>query len=155
MADTIKFISDRDTYGWLSNFHYAPFKYNGRTWKTVEHAYQAAKNGYQEPWLSRIANAKGPHEAKKLGREVSPLLKNWDHVRLDIMTKLVQAKFAAHEDLTEQLLATGEARIEEDAYWDSFWGTGRNGKGRNEMGKILMQLREKLRTSIWSTTHAD
>lgn len=149
MPETIKFITNREEYGWLSNFHYAPFRYNGRTWKTVEHAYQAAKNGYQEPWLSKIAKAKGPHEAKKLGQKVAPLLKDWDRRRVDIMTQLVSAKFMTHQELTDRLLETGNARIEEDAYWDSFWGTGRNGKGRNEMGKILMRLREKLRTSIW------
>jgi len=149
MPEVIGFISNREEYGWLSNFYYAPFRYNGLTWKTVEHAYQAAKNGFKEPWLSKIANASGPHEAKKLGRKVSPLLKDWDRRKVDIMAQLVSAKFMTHQELEDKLLATGNAKLEEDAYWDSFWGTGRNGKGRNEMGKILMRLREKLRTSIW------
>ena len=38
---------------------------------------------------------------------------------------------------------------------DSFWGTGEDGKGRNELGKALMRLRDKLRGPECDTDHRD
>lgn len=144
MDDTIRFISDRKSYGWLSNFHVAPFEFAGHYWKTVEHAFQAAKNCYQEPMLSKIKNAETPGEAKKLGQQVA-LRADWEDVKLAFMANIVLAKFCAHPDLALRLVDTGDVPIEEDAKWDRYWGTGKmgpGGTGENNMGKILMQTRE-------------
>ena len=51
------------------------------------------------------------------------------------------AKFA-DEGLRAALLNTGDAIIEEAAPYDGKWGTGRNGKGLNLLGKCLMEVRE-------------
>jgi len=144
MENTIKFISDRQNYGWMSNFHRAPFEASGHTWPTVEHAFQAAKNYNQDPMCTKIREAKTPGEAKKLGRQVE-LRPDWEDTKVDVMHYLVLAKFCTHLDLARKLLDTGDALIEEDSKWDSFWGTGPKGTGRNEMGKILMNTRKVLR----------
>jgi len=41
-------------------------------------------------------------------------------------------------------LATGNNDIVEDNPNDSFWGNGKDGKGENQMGKILMIIRSEL-----------
>ena len=51
------------------------------------------------------------------------------------------AKFA-DEGLRAALLNTRDAIIEEAAPYDGKWGTGRNGKGLNLLGKCLMEVRE-------------
>jgi len=143
MDDTIRFISDRDTYGWMSNFHHAPFQFNGHLWPTVEHAFQAAKNFYMEPACTQIREAKTPGEAKRLGRNVT-LRPDWEEVKVDYMASIVLAKFCAHPNLALKLSDTGDVPIEEDAKWDSYWGTGKvgpGGSGDNHMGRILMSTR--------------
>jgi len=146
MPTTISFIT-QSQYEWMSNFHQAPFIYEGKSWYTVEHAFQAAKVNFFGEWAKKIRVAATPTEAKHLGRKC-PLRKDWELVKVDIMRSLVQAKLKAHPELQDKLLATKNAHIEEDSAWDKFWGTGKSGpggKGKNMMGKLLMELRESLR----------
>ena len=61
------------------------------------------------------------------------------------MREVVLAKFTQHEDLRMLLLATGEAKLIEHTANDDYWGDGGDGKGRNMLGQILMELRAQLR----------
>lgn len=61
------------------------------------------------------------------------------------MTELARAKAAQNEDVREMLLKTGTKRIVENSPWDDFWGIGPNGDGQNQVGKILMQVRDELK----------
>ncbi|HEX2549583.1 MAG TPA: NADAR domain-containing protein, partial [Gammaproteobacteria bacterium] len=45
------------------------------------------------------------------------------------------------------LFSTGDEEIAEDSPTDSFWGLGPDGGGQNNLGKILMQVRQVLRTT--------
>ena len=57
----------------------------------------------------------------------------------------IRATFSQNEDLKEKLLDTGNEHLEEGNTWgDKIWGTV-NGKGQNNLGKILMMVREELR----------
>ena len=56
----------------------------------------------------------------------------------------LQAKF---KNVTEQemLLETGDAYLEETNYWkDTYWGKC-NGVGLNNLGEMLMKIRDNLR----------
>jgi ribA/ribD-fused uncharacterized protein len=144
---TIRFISQRSEYGWLSNYAPAQFVLLGHNWATSEHAFQAAKVNFLGPWTLRIYAAETPGEAKKLGQEC-PLRDRWGQVKVPTMRMILVAKFTQNTDLCRKLLATGARAIEEDAKWDSFWGTGKTGpggNGRNMMGSLLMELRQELR----------
>lgn len=66
------------------------------------------------------------------------------------MDTTLELKFTQHEDLKEELLATGDAELVEDSDKDAFWGVGADGKGRNELGKALERLRTKLRQDLAS-----
>lgn len=136
-----KIDSFRDDYFFLSNFFEAPVTYDGITYRNNEAAFQAQKT------LDPAARARfaemDPTTAKHAGRRVS-LRPDWEDVKVSIMREIVRAKFTQHEDLRAALLATGDAPLEEGNTWgDRTWGTV-NGKGRNLLGQILMDIREEL-----------
>jgi predicted NAD-dependent protein-ADP-ribosyltransferase YbiA (DUF1768 family) len=60
------------------------------------------------------------------------------------MLKGVRAKFEQNADLMGLLKSTSGCELREKALWDGYWGTGRNGKGLNKMGKILEFIRDML-----------
>ena len=62
------------------------------------------------------------------------------------MREALYAKFSRHPDLRSLLLSTGDQAIVEHTENDNYWGDGGDGNGRNRLGILLMELREKLRT---------
>jgi ribA/ribD-fused uncharacterized protein len=74
-----------------------------------------------------------------------PLRADWEQVKDEVMRRAVWQKFATHHELRAILLGTGEALIVEDARNDAYWGCGPDGSGRNQLGKTLMDVRERLR----------
>lgn len=61
------------------------------------------------------------------------------------MYEICKAKFTQHKDLAEKLLETGDEELVEGNKWnDTYWGVC-NGKGKNQLGKILMRIREELK----------
>ena len=129
-------------YAFLSNFYYAPVEWEGITYPTNEHAFQAAKVLKPAKRLE-IAAAATPGQAKRLGRQVN-LRTDWEEVKFAIMFEIVKTKFTSHKDLADKLLATGEAELIEGNWWnDTTWGVC-NGVGKNWLGKILMTVRKEL-----------
>lgn len=62
-------------------------------------------------------------------------------VKFDIMFEIVKAKFFQNKDLSERLIATGDAYLEETNTWhDTVWGVC-NGIGTNWLGQILSLVR--------------
>ena len=87
--------------------------------------------------------------AARMGRDrKKPLRRDWESVKDSIMRKAVRAKFTQHDDIRQILLSTGDARIVEHTENDSYWGDGGDGKGRNMLGRILMEIREELQTQV-------
>ena len=83
--------------------------------------------------------------AARMGRSRDFALRpDWEQAKDEIMHRAVLAKFTQHAKLRELLLATGDAEIVEHSRNDSYWADGGDGKGRNQLGKILMQVREEL-----------
>ncbi len=62
------------------------------------------------------------------------------------MLRAVRIKFLPHEVPRDLLLSTGEAQIFETAPLDTYWRCRPDGLGRNTLGKILMLVREELRS---------
>jgi predicted NAD-dependent protein-ADP-ribosyltransferase YbiA (DUF1768 family) len=54
-------------------------------------------------------------------------------------------KAQVHEDVLATLLATGDRQIVETSQYDYFWGCGRDTRGYNHYGQILMDVRGRLR----------
>lgn len=126
-------------YRFLSNFWSSPLMFKGITYATVEHMYQAAKTSSTEQ-RKAISECATPAQAKRMGRSVT-MRADWDAIKVQVMTNLVQAKFRDTE-LLSLLLATGDMEIIEGNTWnDTFWGVCR-GRGENQLGKILMKVRD-------------
>ena len=126
----------------LSNFYSHRFTFNGRTYPTAEHAFQAAKCVDQGE-AERVQRASSPAAAKQIGRRVQ-LRADWNEVRVDVMRAVLLAKFA-DPDLRARLVATGKAELVEENTWgDRFWGRSR-GVGKNMLGQLLMELRDSLK----------
>ena len=64
------------------------------------------------------------------------------------MREAVLAKFSQHSELRENLLDTGHRLLIEHTSNDSYWGDGGDGRGKNKLGRILMEVREQLRAEI-------
>lgn len=131
VADPSRYAALARTPHWrrrLSNFWVADFPLDGRTFRTVEHAFQAAKIALVDPALaatfaleSQTELARGDGLAARKQRKLvllSPAqLARWDAQKHAVMVAAMRAKFAAHADLRDTLRATGEAEL-----WH---GTGR------------------------------
>ncbi len=153
------FERDRADFGFLSNFYPSHLVLDGRDWTTVEHFYQASKS-QDEDYIAAIASAGSPGRAKRLGdsricdpriarqswfrKHPEALRKDWDVIKLDVMHRAITAKFQQNTILTERLLATGHAELVEDSTSDAYWGSGSDGQGYNQLGRILMAVRAQL-----------
>lgn len=112
----------------LSNFWPAQFTLGGRTYRTVEHAFQAAKIALVDPALaerfaleSDTELARGDGAVARKHRKLVLLeeaqLHEWDGRKGAVMRDAMFAKFSRHEPLRAVLLATRPAQL-----WH---GTGR------------------------------
>ena len=140
----IKFYRTGDPYGEFSNFAEYPITVRGVEWPTSEHYFQAQKfAGTPDEEAVRLANS--PMAAAKMGRELSrPLRTDWETVKDDIMLEALLAKFEQHPKLLGLLLSTDDAEIVEHTNNDSYWGDGGDGSGKNMLGRILMEVRQRL-----------
>jgi ribA/ribD-fused uncharacterized protein len=144
--------SFRGEYYFLSNYLTLPIPmvYKKITYKTSEAAYQASKTNDVSKKL-QIANARTPGESKRLGRSLR-IYKGFEDEKYDIMTEIVEIKFDTNPSLKQKLLDTGDSELIEGNEWgDVRFGMvkDKNGiwKGENNLGRILMSLRDKYNKS--------
>lgn len=143
--NVVHFYGVGDEFGAFSNFAPYPITIDGERWPTSEHYFQAQKFD-DKAYRAKIRNANSPMLAARLGRDrKQKLRRDWEAVKVDIMRAAVLAKFTQHEALRTLLLSTGDAKLVEHTDNDDFWGDGGNGRGKNMLGRILMQVRDQLR----------
>lgn len=140
----IKFYKINEQYGCFSNFAHYDFELDGKKWMTSEHYFQAQKfKGTEYVEIIRLLD--NPMKAAEMGRDRKlPLREDWEQVKDDIMRKAVFEKFSQNEEIKKILLSTGKENIVENTSNDYYWGCGKDGSGKNVLGKILMEAREKL-----------
>lgn len=125
----------------MSNFVACKVMLDGLEFASTEHAYVAAKtlDNVKRTEISQVETA---GQVKRLGRKIK-LREDWEDVKIDVMRDLLIQKFA-QEPFKSQLLATGDAYLEETNHWnDTFWGVC-EGVGYNTLGWLLMEIREDL-----------
>lgn len=134
----------RGEYAFLSNFYEAPVQHRNLRFRNSEAAFQAAKCLHEHD-RRRFCNLTGV-EAKKLGRQIQ-MRSDWNGIRLGIMYEVLLDKFIRSPILTNKLLATDDAYLEEGNAWgDTYWGVSlQTGEGENHLGKTLMMIRDALR----------
>lgn len=93
--------------------------------------------------------------AARMGRDrTKRLRRDWESVKVSVMTEALRAKFTQHAELRDILLGTADAKLVEHTTNDDYWGDGGDGSGRNMLGILLMRVREELRAAA-ATTEAE
>jgi len=120
--------------------------------RTAEALYQACRFPHLPEVQLMILGEKSPMTAKMKSKpyrgESRP---DWNEVRVPIMKWCLRVKLLSNwSTFSTLLLETGERSIVEDSRKDDFWGAKSDNEqnliGRNVLGRLLMELREKLRT---------
>ena len=135
-------------YEFMSNFYNAPVTYDGLTYRNNEAAFQAQKLANKEERKNFCEYS--PSKAKLEGRHCN-LRKDWEEIKYQIMYDVVKAKFEQNSNLKKLLLDTDNEELIEGNWWhDNCWGDCscdrcKDIKGQNNLGKILMKVREELK----------
>lgn len=144
-------------YAFLSNFYPCKIEYQGITYPSVEHYYVAMKVNNDQMIDGRyytagdfrelISKIESPGKVKRIGKVIR-VRSDWEDKKLEFMNWAVREKFK-DEHLKEMLLSTGDVDLIEGNWWhDNFYGQCTcekcAGKGKNHLGKILMNVRSEL-----------
>lgn len=140
--------ADEKPYGVFSNLYRRGVNFEGLIYPTAEHAYQAGKARKLEvrEWLLA---APTPALLAMAAHGLYPwdVVTGWSRIKFDRMRAILRAKFNQHDDLKELLVSTRDAKLVESATVDNavnrLWGEV-NGRGRNMLGLMLMEVREEL-----------
>ena len=135
-------------WAFLSNFHNSEIEFEGITYPTNEHFFQAMKT-FDIDERRAISNCVTPGQAKRMGRRVA-LRPDWEQVKINVMYMGLSKKFT-DEHLADLLLKTGDEYLEEGTTWhDNEWGNCscpkcQNIEGKNLLGQLLMKVRDDIK----------
>ncbi|MFJ8362740.1 NADAR family protein [Streptomyces sp. NPDC093984] len=144
--------------GCLSQWWPSPFTVDGVEYATAEHWMMASKARLFDDAEAerRVLQSPEPALAKKAGRLVRGFDEAiWERERFGIVVEGSVQKFAAHEELRDFLLGTGQRVLVEASPLDRVWGIGlaadderaadpERWRGPNLLGFALMEARERL-----------
>lgn len=120
--------------------------WQGKEWRSAEHAYQAAKffpTDGEVVEVIRAALTSG--EAKRISKEHQARRDpDWAAKKLAIMEDILRMKLDQDKALQRMLIATESRELVEDSSEDSFWGRGPDWQGENWLGRLWMKLRREL-----------
>lgn len=167
------FLGEKDPGHQLSNFYClrVPLLYDGKCYATSEHLYQSLKYLYEgappenELYAEEIRKSSTPYKAKLLANRLKltqykwqkdlgkiidkyPTVRQrpgWSTYKETAMYDTLWLKFNQDQECRIVLLQTGNKEIRElskDWYW------GGMGHAKNQLGKLLMKIRERIYRSI-------
>jgi predicted NAD-dependent protein-ADP-ribosyltransferase YbiA (DUF1768 family) len=128
----------------LSNLWDAPLDWDGRTWSSAEHAYQAARAASPQD-ASWVGQASTPQEARRRGRQIAAR-PGWEVERQQVLQDLLEAKFK-DPCLAGILLSTGNTTL---VGYTSRRTASETDGDHDILGMALMRLRAALRTGAVS-----
>lgn len=130
----------------LDNFSAHRISHWGHDFPTAEHAFQWKKFAVTAPAVAeQILMASSPHQVKQISDSAQTHRPtDWPDQRVAVMREILVAKASQHDDVRECLLKTGKRTIIENSPVDEFWGAGPNGDGVNTIGKLWMEIRDKM-----------
>ena len=146
-ANVIRFYSVNDDYGEFSNFALFSIYLKGKSWRTSEHYFQAQK--FADPAdQAAVRGARTPMGAARKGRDRKrKLRRDWESAKDGVMRDALRAKFTQHAELRALLVSTADAVLVEHTENDAYWGDGGDGRGKNRLGRLLMEVRAELADS--------
>ena len=134
-----------DYFDFLNNEYPCQVYYQGLIYRSVAHAYQAARSD-QQHIREKIGLADTLQELYDIASKVEDP-PNWQNDRLRVMEKLLRDKFRRNRDLRDKLKATGTRELI-NTYWEYstsnvYWGVV-EGKGQNQLGRLLSNIRHDI-----------
>ncbi len=142
--ETAIYLSRSDVNEELGTFSKHAFELEDKEWPSVEHYYQAMKFE-DEKSQEAVRRADHPKKARRIGRSrFKKIRKNWKEVKAVYMTRAVYIKCRTYPDIAKKLLATDDRKLVESSQYDYYWGCGRDRRGVNMYGQVLMNVRAKL-----------
>ena len=144
----IYFYNRGEPYYEFTNFYEIMIHIDGNDWRTTEHYFQAQKF-VGTPLVHTIRLMERSRDAFDKSRDPRYShwrRSDWEEVKEDIMFKALHAKFTQHNNLRRMLLGTGDRELVERSPYDSYWGDGGDGSGKNRLGILLMRLRKDLKS---------
>lgn len=150
--EAIAFRKTNEKFGGLSNMAPGfPLEVNGAHIRTAEALYQACRFPHRPEVQKLILNEHSPMTAKMRSKPYrADSRPDWDAIRVPIMKWCLRVKLAQNwATFGDLLLATGDHPIVEDSRKDDYWGAKMVNDdtltGQNVLGRLLMELREKLK----------
>lgn len=125
-----------------------------RWWATVEHWYQFHKLALvdeNEKNFNDILVTYNPSVAKFKSSEKNNavMVEGWeDGLKDQVMLIGCRHKASQSVQIYETLKESGTRLLVENAYWDAYWGTGRDGNGENRLGITWMKVRQEINTNM-------
>ena len=154
----IKITKVKEEYGYLSCMSPHPIFYNNQMYRTCEALFQSLRFEGHPEVQRLIIEQKSPMAAKMKARKNKDLLnrgEKWDEADEDLerMKLCLKLKLEQHPELKQMLIDTGKAEILEDCTSHpresaKFWGIVNNNgtwEGKNNLGKLWMELREEIK----------
>lgn len=153
-GEAIVFYKTKDSFGGLSNMASGyPLQVNGVRILTTEALYQACRFPHLPNIQREIIGQHSPMTAKmksKPHRKNSRL--DWNEVKYKVMRWCLHVKLAQnYDEFGRLLLETRSQPIVEQSRKDDYWGAKTADEagdilvGENVLGRLLMELREKLK----------
>lgn len=148
------YSTDNNGYKELSNFFNGPFTINGRTYKTVEHAYQYAKafRAGDKQAQEKILNATTGADAKSLGlklRLTPEQLSTWQQENIGMLKMLMKTAFDQNPKNKELLISTGDATLTH--YSPAKSSTNKATIWTKEFPRLLMEIRSEYQQTTTNT----
>lgn len=151
--DVISFRKTGEEFGGLSNMAPGfPLRIADVNIRTSEALYQSCRFPHRPEVQRIIVSEISPMTAKMRSKPYrNDSREHWDDIRVPIMKWCLRVKLAQNwAKFGDLLLRTGNKPIVEDSRKDEFWGAIKdsdgNFKGCNVLGRLLMELREKLKS---------
>ena len=149
----VVFRKTKENFGGLSNMAGSyPVWVNRTRILTTEHLYQSCRFPHNPEVQTKILAEKSPMAAKMTSKPYRKLTReDWETAKVEIMRWCLNLKLAQNwNTFRPLLLETGTKLIVEESPKDPFWGAKLhfNGVlfGQNMLGKLLMELRERVQT---------
>lgn len=153
-GEVVVIYKTKEHFGGLSNMASGyPLHINGVRIHTTEALYQACRFPHLPEVQREIIGQHSPMTAKiKSKSHRKDSRPDWDEVRYKVMRWCLRVKLAQnYEEFGQLLLATHNRPIVEQSRKDDYWGAklaneaGDTLIGQNVLGRLLMELREKLK----------
>jgi type I restriction enzyme S subunit len=145
----------KEQHGGLSNMAGGfVLRVNGAEVMSAEALYQACRFPQQPDWQREIIGRASPMAAKMASRKDGRRAQSrpdWDALSVEVMRWVLRVKLAQHFGRLSALLeATADRPIVERSHKDRFWGAVEEADGRllgrNQLGRLLLELRQLVRT---------